>query len=60
MKIAIIKKNIIIFQGPYNKKFLTSLYQLLYPIFKDCDVAVIEDNEIKVVLTYEELLNSEV
>lgn len=56
MKIAIIKKNMIIFQGPYNKKF----YTLLYPIFKDCDVAVIEDNEIKVVLTYEELLNSEI
>ena len=56
MKIAIMKNDKVFFTGPYSKCMLF----ILYPIFKDCYIAVIEDNEIKVVLTYEEFLNSEI
>ena len=56
MKIAIMKNDKIFFTGSYNKAVLI----MLYPIFKDYYIAVIEDNEIKVVLTYEEFLCSEV
>ena len=60
-KIAIIKivddfTYKVMFEGPYNK----SLYKLLYPIFKNCYIWIFEDEEIKVILTYDEFLNSEV
>ena len=56
MKIAIMKNNIILFKGPYNKNLLI----ILKPIFKNCYIAIIEDNEIKVILTYEEFLSSKI
>lgn len=56
MKIAIMKNNKIYFIGSYNK----TVFRMLYPIFQDCYIAVIEDNEIKVILTYEEFLSSEI
>ena len=56
MKIAIMKNNTILFKGNNNKK----IFKILFPIFKNCYIAIIEDNEIKVILTYEEYLNSEI
>lgn len=56
MKIAIMKNDKIYFTGSYNK----NVFRLLYPIFKNYNIAIIENNEIKVVLTYEEFLSSEV
>ena len=56
MKIAIMKNNKVYFSGSYNK----TVFRMLYPIFKNYYIAIIEDNEIKVILTYEEFLSSEV
>ena len=56
MKIAIMKNNKVYFSGSYNK----TVFRMLYPIFKNYYIAIIEYNEIKVILTYEEFLSSEV
>lgn len=59
-KIVVINYGKPIFIAPYNihtQIFLRNMYGLFA---KCCQIAILEDNEIKVILTYDEFLNSEV